>query len=88
MLLAYFGPETTLPVTSALAAVAGFGLMFGRQVIRVARVVLRRMVGGLGTTASGPATPMGRTASVRARRDRSSTPHHAHEVGKSEQVDA
>ncbi len=30
MLFAYFGPETTLPVVSAVAAVAGFVLMMGR----------------------------------------------------------
>lgn len=29
--LAYVGPETILPVTSALAAVAGFCLMMGRS---------------------------------------------------------
>lgn len=30
MILAYFGPETTLPVASALTAVAGFALMIAR----------------------------------------------------------
>ncbi len=36
MLCAYLGPETALPVTSALAAVAGFALMFGRSLGRAA----------------------------------------------------
>jgi hypothetical protein len=31
MIFAYFGPETTLPLTSALAAVFGFVLMFGQR---------------------------------------------------------
>ncbi len=44
MLFAYFGPETLLPLTSVLAAVAGFVLMFGRQVFRVARFVTVRAV--------------------------------------------
>lgn len=30
VLIAYFGPETTLPVASALAAVTGFFLATGR----------------------------------------------------------
>lgn len=30
MILAYFGPETTLPVASALTAIAGFALMLAR----------------------------------------------------------
>ncbi|HEU5116254.1 MAG TPA: hypothetical protein VFT74_06200 [Isosphaeraceae bacterium] len=30
MLVGYFGPETTLPVASALAAVVGFFLTVGR----------------------------------------------------------
>lgn len=34
MLLAYLGPDAVLPLTSTLAAVAGFGLMFGRHVGR------------------------------------------------------
>ncbi|WZO97119.1 hypothetical protein EP7_004141 [Isosphaeraceae bacterium EP7] len=32
MIFAYFGPETTLPLTSALAAIFGFVLMFGQRV--------------------------------------------------------
>jgi hypothetical protein len=41
MLLAYFGPETVLPATSALAALAGFALMFGGQAIRMAGLFVR-----------------------------------------------
>lgn len=32
MLLAYIGPETVLPLTSALAAAGGVLLMFGRRI--------------------------------------------------------
>ncbi len=35
MLLAYLGPETTLPLASVVATSLGFLLMFGRQVVRV-----------------------------------------------------
>lgn len=34
MLFAYIGPETLLPLTSIVAAGAGFVMMFGRQVGR------------------------------------------------------
>jgi len=33
MLFAYFGPETTLPLTSAIAAVTGLVLVTGRVVL-------------------------------------------------------
>ncbi len=35
MLLAYFGPEVQLPLTSLLGAVFGFAMLFGREVSRV-----------------------------------------------------
>ena len=34
----YIGPETMLPVASALAAIAGFLLMFWRRVVGAARL--------------------------------------------------
>jgi hypothetical protein len=34
-LFAYVGPDTILPVTSALAAAGGVFLMFGRQIRRL-----------------------------------------------------
>jgi hypothetical protein len=42
MLFAYFGPETVLPATSALATAVGFTLMFGKQSVRLAGVLARR----------------------------------------------
>ena len=44
MLFAYFGPETVLPATSALAALAGFALMFGKQALRMAGLLVRRVI--------------------------------------------
>lgn len=41
MLLAYFGPETVLPLTSLLAGAAGVFLMFGRAILKVVRRVFR-----------------------------------------------
>jgi hypothetical protein len=35
LLFAYFGPETVLPVTSVLATIAGLGMMFGRNTLRL-----------------------------------------------------
>jgi len=50
MLLAYFGPETTLPATSTIAALVGFVLMgsrwFGQGTLRALRLFpgwLRRL---------------------------------------------
>lgn len=40
MLLAYLGPETTLPLASVAATAMGVLLMFGRQVARVAGTLL------------------------------------------------
>jgi len=44
MLFAYFSPETVLPATSTIAAVAGFLLMFGKQVGRFAAMRFRRAI--------------------------------------------
>ena len=40
MLLAYLGPETTLPLASVAATAMGVVLMFGRQAARVAGTLL------------------------------------------------
>ena len=45
-LLAYFGPETFLPLGSALAAVAGVMLMFGQRTLWAAREFLRLIRSG------------------------------------------
>jgi hypothetical protein len=44
MLLAYFGPETFLPLTSVLAAVAGVGLMLGRNTLTLLFWPIRRIL--------------------------------------------
>ncbi len=41
-MLAYFGPETFLPVTSAIAGVVGVFLMFGRSSVRIAAEFMRK----------------------------------------------
>lgn len=65
MLLAYFGPDTIMPLTSALAAVVGFFLMFGRQVGRFLLLVVAALARRLpskakrarsGLRADGPTT--------------------------------
>ena len=43
MLFAYLGPDTVLPLTSAVAAVLGVVLMFGRQVNRIVVLAVRRL---------------------------------------------
>lgn len=44
-LFAYVGPETTVPLLSALASVGGFLLMFGKSTIRFA---IRKVRGAVG----------------------------------------
>lgn len=47
LLLAYVGPDTFLPLTSALAAVSGVVLMGGRRGLLVWRGLVRRIVPGV-----------------------------------------
>lgn len=41
-LLAYIGPETILPIGSALAAIAGVAMMFWNSIRRATRWCVRR----------------------------------------------
>ncbi len=45
LILGYFGPETIMPVASILAAVGGALLMFGRNILYVAKKVVRGVAG-------------------------------------------
>jgi len=56
LILAYFGPETVLPVTSILATVAAVVLMFGKSLFRLVAYWGRRATfrGRHGQTPSGP----------------------------------
>lgn len=69
MIFAYLGPDTVLPLTSTLAAVVGVFLMFGRQTVRIGRMVV---LGGFRVVRRSPAhVPHGVRADVahlRARR--------------------
>jgi hypothetical protein len=60
MLYGYLGPDTFLPLTSIIAAVAGGVLMFGRNLMALVRGVLRRSPGS-------PPTPSSRQRSERLR---------------------
>jgi hypothetical protein len=46
-LLGYIGPETVLPIASALAAVGGFFLAFGGRVLQPFRWCYRKFSGKL-----------------------------------------
>ena len=88
MLFAYFGPETTLPLTSAIAAVAGFGLMFGRQVARVGSLVVRRFCRRIGLAPKVISVPFAKPSGVRVRRDCASSPHMASAARRGERIEA
>ena len=59
MLFGYVGPETMMPLASAVAAVVGVFLMFGRNVMYMARSVVRRVrsLGGRKEAGSGRPAP-------------------------------
>jgi hypothetical protein len=52
LILAYFGPETFLPLTSIVAAVIGVAMMFGRNSVRFLLYLAGRIVPGRGGSES------------------------------------
>ena len=62
LILAYFGPETVMPVTSILATVAAVVLMFGKSLFRLVAYWLRRATfrGRHGQASAGPHFGLGR----------------------------
>ena len=44
VIFAYLGPETVLPVTSALAGAAGVAMLFGRTLLRWATKTFKKLV--------------------------------------------
>ena len=58
MLFAYFGPETFLPLTSVIAGVAGVFLMFGKNSVRVLKLVAGNLLAAIGLKKpEAPAAP-------------------------------
>lgn len=56
MIFAYFTPDVTFPLASALAAVVGFFVLVGRAPLRYVRKALRSMTGAFRSTGRrGPA---------------------------------
>ncbi len=43
----YIGPDVLMPVASAIAAVAGFLLMFWRRVVGTVRLLGQKLTGGM-----------------------------------------
>jgi hypothetical protein len=52
LILAYFGPETFLPLTSIIAAAVGVAMMFGRNTVRFLLYLAGRIVPGRGASES------------------------------------
>jgi hypothetical protein len=46
LVFSYFGPETMLPMTSLIAAVVGFVMMFGRNAFRLAVRCVQSVIPG------------------------------------------
>ena len=64
LILAYFGPETVMPVTSILATVAAVVLMFGKSLFRLVAYWVRRASfrGRHGQAPTGPHFGLGSAA--------------------------
>ncbi|ODT99015.1 MAG: hypothetical protein ABS79_05025 [Planctomycetes bacterium SCN 63-9] len=77
MFFAYFGPETTLPLASVLAASLGFLMMMGRGSLRFALRVLKAAASGFGSKSKQAAEPSQSRLSTGMRSDR---PHRGGEV--------
>jgi hypothetical protein len=52
LILAYFGPETFLPLTSIVAAIVGVAMMCGRNTIRFLLYLAGRIAPGRGASDS------------------------------------
>ena len=59
--LAYLGPETMLPMTSIVAGVVGFLMMFGRNALRLCSAAFRRLTSNskTGLQAGAPVRKIG-----------------------------
>ena len=75
MFFAYFGPETVLPVTSTLAAVAGVVLMLGRQAFLVP---VRMLLAFAGRTRFGRRGAGARVAAAGRRGERAAVARGPH----------
>lgn len=71
-LFAYFGPETILPMTSIVAAIGGFLLMFGKNVLGIPARIFRLIVGK--RPAANPASSSATSSIVSASVDTPVTP--------------
>jgi hypothetical protein len=62
LILAYFGPETVMPVSSILATIVAVVLMFGKSLFRFVAFWIRRATfrGRHGQAPSGPHFGLGR----------------------------
>lgn len=67
IILAYFGPDTVMPLTSIVATIAAVVVMFGKNLFRLVAYWIRRATlrGRHGQAPSGPHFGLGR----RRRRD-------------------
>jgi hypothetical protein len=68
-LLAYFGPETMMPLASVLAAAGGAFLLFGRSIFGFFAKGLRGAGRAFGLGGAKPEVPVGRPAGRRAPED-------------------
>ena len=77
MFLAYLGPETMLPMTSVVAGIVGFFMMFGRKAVE--------MVVKLFRSKTAPVAPKTRARGHRPTTSRSVTPSSPGSSEKSDQ---
>ena len=80
MIFAYLGPETMLPMTSVLAGVVGFFMMFGRKLVEVVTNAFRKK--------AVPVAPKTRARGHRPTTSRNMTPSQRSAAGANEMSDS
>lgn len=87
MLFAYFGPDTFMPLTSALAGLAGVVLIFGRTILAFVKLGCRRAIGVLRPAKKVERVPTGLPAGRKLRRDEAEDAPEGHNpAGRSKPV--
>jgi hypothetical protein len=88
MIFAYFGPETTLPLSSTLACVLGVAMVFGRQFVRFASLLLRGVFRKVGIGKQTPMDPAWRRSGATVRLDGPARARPLHAANKMDHIDS
>jgi hypothetical protein len=88
MLFGYIGPDTVLPLTSAVAAIVGFFLMTGRYSLRLVAGAFRRIGRLFAPRSAAPKAQIATPAGKRARPGGVAAPHTRRPTAPTDRADA